>query len=252
MAVSDVEDAAIRRLRDELERTVERLMADVRRRSRSLRTQTDRERLAAGIAIGDDLARELDALGSRIGAEFRTIAGEVLAEVGRELAGIDVPASLSAAGETTLLAQLGTTVDDIATIGREAQDDLRAAIVETLRSTVEPADFVETIALRLDTTVARAITLVDTGVMAVDRGVVLAQTSEAGAEWWLFDGPQDSLTRPWCARHLGYRFTGPQIAALRNDTGPQPPSLYAGGYNCRHRWVALFGDEINQFPAWSG
>jgi hypothetical protein len=252
VAVSDVEDAEIRRLRDELERTVERLIEDVRRRSRGLAGQTDRERLATALAIGDDLSRQLDALGSEIGDEFRRIAGTVLAEVGRELRDVAVPESLSTASETTLLAQLGTTIDEVATIGREGSDELRAVIVETLRSSADPEDLVQALAGRLGQTVARAVSLVDTGVMAVDRAVVLAQTSEAGTEWWLFDGPSDSLTRPWCAEHLGYRYDAPTLAGLRNESGPNPASLYGGGFNCRHRFVALDESELDQFLAWRG
>jgi hypothetical protein len=38
--------------------------------------------------------------------------------------------------------------------------------------------------------------------------------------------------------------------SVDNDTGPNPPSAYGGGYHCRHRWVAIDRSEWRNYPRW--
>lgn len=249
MAVSDIEDEAIRRLREELERVIARIERDLRRRLASGdRSETSRITMAAGLEIADDLARRIEQMSGRAANGFRALASEVLDAIGPELARDGIAPTLTAASETTLLAQLGTTLDDIAAIGGESQARLREIVVEKVRSSASTADLVDALAGELGTSAARALTLVDTGAMGLDRAVVLAQASESGFEWFGYSHPLDGITRPWCARHAGKRYTAQQIAQMRNDTGPQPPAVYGGGYHCRGRWEALDGAALDRWP----
>ena len=64
---------------------------------------------------------------------------------------------------------------------------------------------------------------------------------------YLYEGPLDNLTRPWCAKIMrqsrnGRRWTKEQIMAMasQNDRGrSQPPNVFTtcGGWNCRHQWI---------------
>lgn len=249
MPVSAVEDAAIERLRKELERTLDRQEKELRRLAAVVkRGGTKKATLAAALAIGDKLADALEGMGSTATKAFRRTVGAVVAEVGAELADIGIPPALSEVGETTLQAQLGTAIDDIAErTGRGARTALREVITEQLRGTVDPADAIEAVRRQLGQTVAQVLTVVDTATMGVDRTIVLAQASDSGFEWFGYDGPSDSLTRPWCAEHIGKRYRDTQIAAMDNGTDLSA-AAFGGGHNCRHRWVILDPSELKDWP----
>ncbi len=256
MAVEDIEDAAIARLRAELERTLANQEAEIRRRFARLKRDEDGRlvntdaNLAAALAVGSKLATVIERMGGTGTRAFRSTVAAVLAEVGAELGELGIPDALSEVGEESLQAQFGSLIDDIATVtGEEARDALREAITESIRGTVTPDAAIEAAMGVLGKSAARVASLVDTGVMAADRGVVMAQASESGFTWFVLDGPSDSLTRPWCAERIGRRFTQEQIAGMSNDVGPNPPWLYAGGYGCRHRWTVIDVSELDDWPA---
>ncbi|MDP3767024.1 MAG: hypothetical protein Q8S13_03335, partial [Dehalococcoidia bacterium] len=74
--------------------------------------------------------------------------------------------------------------------------------------------------------------------------------AEAGVNRFAYFGPNDSRTRPWCADRVGALFTRAQIDEVPSDVGPQPPSLYGGGYGCRHAWVPVPEEQAGDFPRW--
>lgn len=250
--VAGVIDRGVVRLRRELEQLLNRQTEEVERLFRRLQeTGGTAERLAIARAVGDKLAAQVEALGSTLTQDYRQLAGEVVAEVGAELRGWEISDELSAPAVTTLQAQLGHTIDDIATIAKEGAAELRQAILEMARTTRTPMEALNAVRGRMGGTVAQAITTIDTGVAGLDRSVSLIQASDVGFTWFLFDGPLDSLTREFCARHAGKRHTQEQVAALVNDTGPNPASAYGGGWSCRHRWSALDESELAQYPVWA-
>lgn len=254
--MADVEgtiDRGVVRLRRELEQLLNRQMEEVERLFRRLQREGGTaERLAIARAVADKLADQVEALGSTLASDYRRLASEVVAEVGAELREWEIPDEMSAPAVTTLQAQLGGTVDDISTIAGEGAAELRQAILEMARTTRTPAEALDAVRGAMGSTLAQAITTVDTGVAGLDRSVSLIQASDTGFTWFLYDGPLDSITRPFCAAHVGKRHTQEQVAALTNDTGPQPASVYGGGFQCRHRWVALDESELGDYPAWSG
>lgn len=60
-------------------------------------------------------------------------------------------------------------------------------------------------------------------------------------------GPTDLITRPFCAALRGKRLSRLEIDQLDNK---QLPNAWVtrGGYNCRHGWYAIYGDEVEEFP----
>ncbi len=72
-----------------------------------------------------------------------------------------------------------------------------------------------------------------------DRLVREKQFNASPAELMLYDGPDDSVTRDWCADHVGKAATPDYWETVQNDVGPQPPLLYGGGFNCRHRLIPV-------------
>jgi hypothetical protein len=80
-------------------------------------------------------------------------------------------------------------------------------------------------------------TIVNTELAGVDREIKIEQTRKAGVNQMKYLGPDDRVTRPWCQEHLDQVRTIEYWQDVQNDTGPNPPSEYGGGYNCRHRLI---------------
>lgn len=59
-----------------------------------------------------------------------------------------------------------------------------------------------------------------------------------GKRLYLFLGPEDRITRPFCDVCNGYAFTAAQRSGLDNGQGLSV-KRFCGGYNCRHTWVVI-------------
>ena len=79
-------------------------------------------------------------------------------------------------------------------------------------------------------------TVVDTQVNAFFRTTNFVAATNAGVKRFRYVGP--SPERPFCDRIIGKVFTVDQINNLDNG---QTSNVFAtgGGFNCRHRWVAI-------------
>lgn len=63
---------------------------------------------------------------------------------------------------------------------------------------------------------------------------------ENGLDKFMYQGPEDKLTRPFCAHQMTFRkpMTREEIDALDNGQG-LPVFQFGGGFNCRHYWIAV-------------
>jgi len=70
------------------------------------------------------------------------------------------------------------------------------------------------------------------------------QAERYGLDNFMYVGPLDSKTRPFCRRLLGEVFSRAEIDKMENG---QTMNVFTtcGGYNCRHKWVAV-SDEVAQ------
>lgn len=264
-------DREVARYRREMAAAVRRLMAEVRAALKQ--AERDGGKLNGAAAnvelarrLGDELARELGAELRDLQREWRAAVDDLVAVVGRELADAGIGAEFYKQGEIGKLMQRGEGKRTLAYVLAQATEGLkeersavrpalREAVVRMMREPHAPTVVQREIAAELGGSMGRALSLVDTSLAGVDRAATVAVGVEVGAEWFLYDGPMDAITRPWCAARVGRRFKLAQIDARenRNDTGPQPVSLFGGGYGCRHRWVPLQGeDALKQWPAWRG
>lgn len=172
------------------------------------------------------VARMSDAvLGTRIGR----------AGVGLIRPNPDAIAALARLGEANLLS-----------VGDDVAGALWRSVVQYLW-TVRPA---EDILADLSDVFAEEVsgleTLFDTQVSIFGRQVEALATADAPPDQaFLFLGPVDGLTRPWCLAHVGRVYTRAAIEALDNGQLPNP-FLTGGGYNCRHSFLAV------QAEAWAG
>ena len=90
---------------------------------------------------------------------------------------------------------------------------------------------------------SQAKTLVNTGLAQVQRQVQTEASESFNPEElvFLYIGPDDQKTRPFCHALEGKACTKQQITKLNNAQG-LPVMANGGGYNCRHRWVPVSRD----------
>jgi len=84
-------------------------------------------------------------------------------------------------------------------------------------------------------------TELNTSLAAFDRAVTAKKAEDLGIELFIYQGPTDKITRPFC-RHLLDKspaiYTIDDIKAMDNETGLDVLT-YGGGYNCRHQWSPI-------------
>ena len=112
-------------------------------------------------------------------------------------------------------------------------DDLRSTIMRSVIVGETPdirqlrEDFGSGIAANIETEVR-------TGVQGFNRTLTLAKAEEADLDLFIYLGPDDKITRPFCDARVGKIFTRKEIAQWDNGQG-LPADIYLGGYNCRHQ-----------------
>lgn len=80
-------------------------------------------------------------------------------------------------------------------------------------------------------------TVAQTQIAAYNNLLTFKIAEESGIETFLYSGPLNPTTRPFCRAHVGKIFTKEQILKMDNGQG-LPVMETCGGYNCRHQWVA--------------
>lgn len=131
----------------------------------------------------------------------------------------------------------------LAVTGLEFQGDeiaisLWRTLTQSLYSQRPTREIVQDLADAIDRPEAQARTLYDTATATYTRVLEEISTPEGDDEAFLYTGPDDLKTRPFCEAHVGKVYTRKAIRQMDNAT----PTLadvfrYGGGYNCRHVWM---------------
>lgn len=111
-------------------------------------------------------------------------------------------------------------------------DDLSSTIMRQVITGQSPDvdSLVDTLGSR---TVSQIKTELNTATIAFSRSITQKKARDLGMDLFLYVGPQDKLTRPFCKPKVGKIFTLAEINKWDNGQG-LPANLYCGGYNCRH------------------
>ena len=88
---------------------------------------------------------------------------------------------------------------------------------------------------RLKKSVGRQLTEVKTAISQYGRSINAMAGSAAGLNNYLYTGPMDGLTRPFCIPLVNKVVTEEQMNQLNNGQGLAVKTS-GGGYNCRHSW----------------
>lgn len=201
----------------------------------SVAARVSRRGITATI-IGDLLAESVEPLRSHI-REQQTRLVELTNEQ-MAAGGIERQADLTA---------IAAAVEgfDAAFWGETIIAPTQDVVWEGLRTSVlgEPLDLtVQRILERTESTVPQAITEARTQVAEFDRLVTAQVAADADAALYLYAGPVDGITRPFCAELVGHAFDREMVQQLDNAQTAVSPIVAGGGYNCRHSFSPI--DEV--------
>lgn len=94
-------------------------------------------------------------------------------------------------------------------------------------------------------------TEVSTTIAGFQRSVSQKKAQDVGLELFLYLGPDDDVTRPFCEERVGQVFDIDQIRDWDNGQG-LPADIYLGGYNCRHQLVPVTEEEAREEYGYRG
>ncbi len=243
----------IRRLVRTLETSDGRLVATRASLARALRLRLEIQAVLeeAGYTALTEAALDdpLDRLTARV-LDGRTLTGRVA-----RLTPVDVDvlsawreiraADLLEVGDDAVTAIWRSTVDGV--VGSRNVDDLVDEIAGTIsRSEAERARQARRfVGASLE---ARARTVYDTAVSTYSRHVDQLGIDPQPDDRFLYMGPLDTATRPFCADLVGEVRTRAELDNLPNGQLPNT-LLTGGGYNCRHKWFYLADLEPEEVAA---
>jgi hypothetical protein len=96
-----------------------------------------------------------------------------------------------------------------------------------------PPNVPELVSTFTDRTSAQITTELNTATAGFSRALNQKKAKDVGFELFVYLGPLDKITRPFCRKRVGRVFTSKEIAAWDNEQG-LPANIYCGGFNCRH------------------
>lgn len=111
--------------------------------------------------------------------------------------------------------------------------------------------------------VGRAETMANTLAQSFDRTLTARKAAESGIDTFVYLGPEDGLTRPFCQAVLSGDgdkefnipatengvYTLEQIEAMDNGVPGLQVLQFGGGYNCRHKFEAVAGKVAQEAAA---
>lgn len=153
----------------------------------------------------------------------------------------------------TIEALIRFRVEDIQNKAVEVVGSIRPIILENviLGTTPNLALLSETVSTSL---LNFTRTELNTALLSFSRMITLVQAESVGLDLFYYMGPYDKITRPFCSKVLSGKtppiYSSKEIADMEAKGGNGqglPISIYGGGYNCRHRWMAITARKAKEF-----
>ena len=91
---------------------------------------------------------------------------------------------------------------------------------------------------RMKSATGSQLTVLKTKISQYGRDITAVAAREAGLDLFLYTGPVDGITRPFCLPLVNLVVSRPQLNRLNNGQGLSVISA-GGGYNCRHSWSPI-------------
>lgn len=214
----------VRSLIAELETTGKRLVATKASLGRALRLRGDLTTALQQAGYPDLVALAVDAPLDRLAALH--LEGRSIAATAAKVTPVDVD---------VLVALKEIRQADLLDLGDQMTTALWRSTVDGVLGLRQVPELVEELASVVDVSERQARTLHDTAVSTYGRQVDQLGLDGGLGDRFLYVGPGDSETRPFCREWLGQVLTRQEIGNLSNRQLPNV-LLTAGGYNCRHKW----------------
>lgn len=230
-------DANIRRLLLELETQDGRLVASKASLGRALQLRTGIQQALADAGYPDLAMRAVDEPLDTLAVQV--LKGRSIAAQAADLTPIDLDA-------------LGALKDirfaDLLQLGDQISTALWRSTVDGVLGLRPVNDLVDELAAVTDVSTRQARTLHDTAVSSYGRSVEQLGLPGEGSDRFLYIGPDDTETRPFCEDRVGQVFTRDEISEMDNGQLPNV-LLTGGGYNCRHAWKFVGTLSLNDLEA---
>lgn len=129
---------------------------------------------------------------------------------------------------------------DLNAIGANVESyisDLRSEVMRTV-VTGDRENWDDLIERTVDRAGHAIETDLNTSLSGFKRTLTLSKAKELDFTHYLYEGPDDDVTRPFCQERVGQIFTLEEIARWDNGQG-LPADVYLGGYNCRHQLLPI-------------
>ncbi len=146
----------------------------------------------------------------------------------------------------------GVDATDPGVTGRIVQPTAQRMLdgLKTQAGLVSARELADRIVAQEELSVGTAMTEANTRMAEFDRAVQEASMTEADPTGdsllRVYIGPDDRITRPFCDVLINHALTPAQARRLDNaQTGH--PLFNGGGYNCRHRWIAVHTDDLGEY-----
>ena len=122
--------------------------------------------------------------------------------------------------------------DDIVvpSVAKNVKDSLLSMIIDT-----PPSLALSNLALSLERGAGTLQTEVRTKISQFGRSVNMIAADNIGMDHYLYTGPKDGITRPFCRPLINKVVDKTQLGKLNNGQGLSVRTS-GGGYNCRHSW----------------
>jgi hypothetical protein len=147
-------------------------------------------------------------------------------------------AKLSAYDAEALVALKELRLAELLDVGEDVAATVWRATVDGVLGGQSRETLIEDLADLIDETEADTRTLYDTAVSTYSRQVHLLHSDGSPDERFIYLGPDDEVTRPFCREHLNETLTRAEVESLDNGQLPNP-LLTGGGYQCRHQWLPV-------------
>lgn len=232
MALNDRNIAQfIRGVERSLDRTLDRLSADLESSESAVRAAANLERFEE-LLLQNGLSQELDRLSEIFGNEMRDVREKL-----SQIQGVDLTFTEP---DFALVEQMIIFETDKASIMLESLGaDVKSLMFRQFILEENVRDTVLQIQDNLSPrTLANLETELFTSTDGVNRAMTLKKGNDLGIERYKYAGPLDNKNRDFCREHVGQIFTKDEIADLDNGQGLSVAS-FMGGFNCRHRWEAV-------------
>ena len=115
---------------------------------------------------------------------------------------------------------------------------VKKGIAESLRDVmleVPSSVIASNLQLKLERSTGRQLTQIKTEISSYGRSINAAVAEQAGLDHYLYTGPKDGITRPFCRQLINLVVDKQQMNKLNNGQGLSV-LISGGGYNCRHSW----------------